>query len=184
MKILLTGFKRYATHDVNPSELLIKELEDKGVKKLVLDVSYAKSVKEFTKTLKTYKPDFIISLGLSPYREEATLEEYAYNEIKSVQPDEDGVLENSGKPLIEGGPKSLHCPIDLSRLQQVLAAQSIASSISIDPGRFVCNTIYYHALASGIPAIFVHLPLLEDCPLKDDLEAVKAIIVYIQGLKK
>jgi pyroglutamyl-peptidase len=184
MKILLTGFKRYATHDVNPSELLINQIEAAGVKKIVFDVSYAKSVEELKKAIRSFKPDFIISLGLSPFREEPTFEEYAYNETKSIQPDEDGVLQNEGKALVEGGPKSLHCPIDLSRLQQVLAAQSISSSISIDPGRFVCNAVYYNALASGIPAVFIHLPLIEDYPLADDLEAIRAVIEYVKGLKK
>jgi len=178
MKILLTGFKRYATHDTNPSEEVLKVLDLPDTKKVVLDVSYADAVKQLKEAIKAYKPDLIISLGLSPYRQEPTMEQYAYNEMRSIQPDETGVLQNEGKELIPGSPKSLHTTTDLARLEQVLAAQGVSASISIDPGRFVCNAVYYNALHSGVPALFIHLPLFKDCPIEDDVEVVKAIVGF------
>ena len=181
MKILLTGFKRYATHDINPSEEVIKAIALPESKKVVLDVSYKNSIAELKKEIKAYKPDVIIAMGLFFYRSEPTMEQYAYNEMRSIQPDETGVLENDGKPLVKEGPASLRTSADLSRIEQVLAAQGVSASISIDPGRFVCNAVYYTALNSGIPAVFVHLPLLKDCPLEDDIAAIEAIAAYFRS---
>lgn len=184
MKILVTGFKRYAKHIDNPSELLLPEIKDKDVVTCLLDVSYDNAKTEFLAAIKKEKPDFILSLGLSPYRQYPTLEEYAYNEMNSIQPDEDGHLLNEPTLIVKDGAKSLKTALDLSSLQQSLAIQSIPVSVSIDPGRFVCNLVYYTGLSSGIPALFIHLPLESDYSLEDSLEAVKATIEYIKLIIK
>lgn len=175
MKILITGFRRFATHDYNPSELLLPLLEEKDTKTLLLDVVYEKAREDLLKAIEKEKPDFILSLGLSPYRSNVTLEQYGYNEINSPQPDEEGIVKQ-GEVIVEGAPRSIRTPIDLGRLQQVLSYEDISTSISADPGRFVCNMVYFLALNSGVPALFAHLPLMDQEPLKEQEEAIKAIL--------
>ena len=182
-KILITGFLPYAGLATNPSEELLKAIKVKGTSTLLLPVSYGEAKKQLEAAIKKEKPDFILSFGLSPYRKEPTLEEFAYNEMKSIQPDETGVRQD-GKEIIPDGEKSRHASLDVSHLCQVLMGESIDVSMSIDPGRFVCNMVYYLDLASGIPALFVHLPLLADLPLKDDVAAAEAIIAYINSSNK
>ena len=69
MKILLVGFKRYSTHENNPSELLISKIQRPDVKGLILDINFEKA-KELPAIIAEEKPDYIITMNLSPYRKD------------------------------------------------------------------------------------------------------------------
>lgn len=176
MKILLVGFKRYSTHENNPSELLISKIQRPDVKGLVLDINFEKA-KELPAIIAEEKPDYIITMNLSPYRKEPTIEEYAYNEIRSVQPDEAGVT-HTGEPIIEGGPRSLNSALDIPSLQNFLASRGVNCSISVDPGLWIDNEVSYLARYTGVPTVTIHLPLLTDYPLEDDLELIEGVFEF------
>lgn len=53
----------------------------------------------------------------------------------------------------------------------------------MDPGRYICNEVYYLDLASGIPSLFVHFPLEETLSLEKDIRAAKLILETISPLK-
>lgn len=179
MKTLLIGFKPYAKHETNPSEEVIKQCKRKGVKGIVLEASYAK-VLELPSIIEAEKPDCIITMNLSPFRSEPALEEYAYNEMLSVQPDEEGVVKK-GEPIDPKGPKSLNSLLDIPSLQRYVSSCGSELAISIDPGRFVCNEASYLARRSGIPSVSMHLPLEKEFPIKEELEVLDHILDFIEG---
>ncbi|HBS02930.1 MAG TPA: hypothetical protein DEA63_03580, partial [Firmicutes bacterium] len=89
MKTLLVGFKKYASHPTNPSEEVLSSfLGKKGIQILLLEANYEKSRKSLEKAIAKDKPSFIFIMNLSPYHSTPTLEQYAYNEMDSIQPDE------------------------------------------------------------------------------------------------
>lgn len=179
MKTLLIGFGPYAGHKENPAEKIVRAVKDKDVKPLVLEVKYNEA-KQVSETIAKERPDFIITLNLSPFRKEPAIEEYAYNEMNSVQPDEEGQI-MLGEAIVEEGPKSLNCPLDIPSIQQFLASKGIAISISIDPGRFVCNEVSYLARLSGIPSLSLHVPLEKDFPISEEVEIIEGLIEYFEA---
>ena len=181
MKTLLVGFKPDAEHDENPAEKAVRAFEGRpDVAVVIFDVSY-KKVLDLTKIIEAEKPDCIITVNLSPFRKEPALEEYAYNEMDSVQHDADGVVKH-GEVIVPDGPKSINCALDIPSVQQFVSAQGNAVAISIDPGRFVCNEASYLARLSGIPSLSMHVPLEKDFPLSEDIELIENFIEYFKAM--
>ena len=179
MKTLLIGFKPYATHTSNPTEEVIKRFSRPNVKGVVLDVSYA-TASRVREIIDKEKPDCIITMNLSPFRSEPALEEYAYNEMNSIQPDEEGVVK-SGEPIVQDGPKSLNSILDIPSMQRYVSSCGSELAISIDPGRFVGNVVSYLARLSGIPSISMHLPLDKDFPIEEDIEVIEHLIDFVES---
>lgn len=179
MKILVVGFEKYATHKTNPSKEVLPLIKEE-VTKLVLPSSFERSKKLFLETLDKEKPDAVMILNLSPFHKEPTLEHYAYNEMDSVQPDEDKVLKTH-EPIIEGGAKSYAASFDLPRMQQVLVSEGTNVSLAVDGGRFFDNEAYYLALSKGIPSIMIHLPEEKNFPLEEDAELIDILVRFIDN---
>lgn len=177
MKTLLVGFKKYAGHDSNPSEKVIESLQGGDIVGCVLDVSFAKA-RKLPEIIEREKPDFIITMNLSPFKKEPTIEEYAYNEIRSEQPDEEGILIKDSTPVDPEGPKSLNSVLDIPSIQQFLSSRGCSISMSIDPGLWICNMVSYLARESKIPSVSLHLPQAKDFPIAEQVEVVENIIEY------
>lgn len=179
MKTLLIGFKPYAKHTTNPSEEVIKKYARAGVKKIVLDATYAAAVSS-QEIIANEKPDCVIVMNLSPFRSEPALEEYAYNEMKSVQPDGAGVIKD-GEAIVKGGPKSLNSLLDIPSMQRYVSSNGSELAISIDPGRFFGNAVSYLARLAKVPSIFIHLPLEEEFSIEEDIEVLGHLIDFVEA---
>ena len=179
MKTLVVGFKKYAGHTSNPAEKVLGLLKDPTIVTMALDVSYEKA-RAINEAIANEKPDFVITMNLSPFRTEPAIEEYTYNEMNSIQPDEDGEM-MMGEEIVEGGPKSYDCSFDIPSIQQYLSANGLSLAVSIDPGRFVCNEVSYLANHSGVPTISLHIPLEKDFPLKEVAEIIENLVAYYQA---
>ena len=154
MNILVTGFKPWSTHGLNPSETATNFAANLGFSAHVFPVSYKVIDEAFLE--KTF--DAVLLFGLAAKREEISLERYAYNEFDKALLDVDGIGPN--RDIIEpSAPKSLETSLPIMALSDMLLSQGIANHISVDPGRYLCNDAYFHALRryQG-KALFVHLP--------------------------
>lgn len=146
-RILLTGFKPFLDNATNPSGLLSQALG--GV---VLDVSY-QAVDCFLESVDFPSFDFVLCLGLHAGITRPQIERRAYNEKTRKHPDADGVIPEDTR-IEKDGPETRETRIDVDALCQVLPYAR-----SEDPGRYLCNYIYYKALGkTGGRALFVHLP--------------------------
>jgi pyroglutamyl-peptidase len=180
MKILLTGFGSFLSHRENPSEEVANALKSKVEAVSILPVSYALVLENQRKLVKKVQPDFILSLGLASSRRYISLEENAFNEMNALHPDNDGVVK-TGEAILPGQAASLKTKVNLSALKEELQPSGITLEISTDPGRYLCNEIYYLDLASGIPSLFVHFPALEVSSKEKDLLATEKIIAYLRA---
>lgn len=171
-KIILTGFGVFASNRVNPTEIIVNTLSrDEGISSHILPVVYdrcADMVEE--RDGKIY-----LHLGLASSRDVITVEEYAYNEKRASVADNNGIL-FSGAKISTEGPDTLMTPFDAGRIVKALKERGTECRISHDPGRYVCNNIYYHSLIRGRRALFVHLPPFEKLAEEKALEAVRTII--------
>ncbi len=118
-------------------------------------------------------------MGLASSRKTITIERYAYNEKKASIPDNKGINGNSEK-IAQDGDDRLETTLDINRLIELLKTEGIEVRLSEDPGRYICNNLYYHALMSKKEALFVHLPSLENMTLEKEKKAINIIINVLQ----
>ena len=177
MNILVTGFKPWSTHGLNPSETAANFALKLGFSAHVFPVSYKAIDEAFPE--KTF--DAVLLFGLAAKREEISLERYAYNEFDKALLDVDGFGPN--RDAIEpSAPKSLETSLPIETLSDALLSQGIANHISGDPGRYLCNGAYYHALRRyQSKALFVHLPALGENFDQSRLE--QAVLTLTEALK-
>ena len=176
-KIALTGFTVFSNHTVNPTEILVKKFQSiNDINAQVVPVSYVES----SRVARTIEGKVLLMMGLAAGRKEISLERYAWNESKASIPDCDGILCNGGK-INKEGDERLETNIDIAEIERRLIDEGIPTKISTDPGRYVCNNIYYTALSSSNrPSLFVHFPLLADMDEEKQEKALGVIISYLR----
>ena len=178
-KIALTGFTVFGSHSENPTSILAEKLgKEENVNSRVLPVSFSRAPSEAM----ALEGKALLMTGLAAGRKEITLERFAYNEKKASIPDNDGETGEGGK-LKEGGKERLETTVDLDALLSLLVKNEIPASISTDPGRYVCNALYYSALLDGgRPSLFVHFPSLPDMSLETEERALRIILDYLSSI--
>jgi pyroglutamyl-peptidase len=184
-KLLLTSFQTWLPHQKSNSsdDLLGKLAQLDGfsasltfLRQLPVDVSQASS--RVIAKIEELQPDGIICCGMAERRSNLTVESCAtcrdaltqirfYNYCLSLcKPLGLKGAEAFLQPLfgINEQPNSIliNSSVDLEKL----LAATVATEISHDAGKFVCEGLYYEVLKylrqrnSNIPCIFVHVPVL------------------------
>ena len=180
MKILLTGFVAFNNDTINPSEEILKNID---IDKVLLPVSYNKVEKILDDAINKYQPDFVLSLGYASSRKEISIEKYAYNEKNAKIKDNDGILCNGIR--IKDDVDKIETNIEIDKILNHLEEYHIYQSE--DPGRFICNEVYYLSLLKmNRNALFIHIPPIKE--MKEDgkdlsflISAIKEVIKYING---
>ena len=176
-KTVVTGFGAFGSNSSNPTEKVVGILEKKeDIETYVLPVVYDRCYSAVRNT----DASVFLHLGLAASRTEITVERYAFNEKKASVPDNDGVV-YSGDEIIPGSPSVLETPFDTERITAALNSSGIRASVSADPGRYVCNCVYYNSLAIKRKAVFIHLPPEENLPVDKAIEAVERIISELRA---
>lgn len=170
-RVLLTGFEPFpadSTRD-NSSEYAVTRfdptsLSGVSVMPLVLPVEFDSAANLLASTISSCKPDIIVGFGQG--RSIVDLERIAYNRKDSATfsggiPDNRGVVEE-GSRIIDGGEDELWTGLPVEVIRQRLDADGISVGFSDDPGRYVCNNLFYRLMTEvkGTKRVagFVHLP--------------------------
>jgi pyroglutamyl-peptidase len=170
-RVLLTGFEPFpadATGD-NVSEHAVTRFDATALAgvsamALVLPVEFDSAANMMARVLSACAPDVVIGFGQG--RSIVDLERVAYNRKDSATfsggiPDNRGVVEE-GTRVVEGGPDELHTGLPVEVIRQQLEADGIAVGFSDDPGRYVCNNLFYRLMSesqgTSRVAGFIHLP--------------------------
>ena len=159
--IALTGFSLFGSHTTNPTAYLVDKFSSLPyVEGRVLPVSYGKSAEAIKET----KGKVLVMTGLADGRKEIT------------------VLEEGGK-ILENGEERLETEVDVEAIVSKLKIEGIEASLSLDPGRYVCNNVYYTALATlPIPSLFVHFPSWKDMDREKEERALEIILDYLKNV--
>lgn len=182
VKILLTGFEPFGDLEVNPSQVILEKIADRQtlcntheINTLILPVSFDSAGSKIKNTIQEFKPDVILSLGLSETSDSITLERKAINLKQNVE------LQNTRNE----GPKLilLGCPIvykstlPLDGMYRSLKNRNIPVTLSNSAGRYVCNYVFYLAshqiklLEKNGKAGFIHVPLMSEQILESNSNA-------------
>lgn len=170
-RVLLTGFEPFPADSIrdNSSEHAVTgfaadPVEAISVMTMVLPVEFDTAPAMLREAIGRCEPDVVIGFGQG--RSEVDLETTAYNlkdssAIAGGVPDNRGLI-GEGSAIVDDGPAELASGLPLALIEQDLTAAGIAVAMSDDPGRYVCNDLFYELMtaARGRPTVagFVHLP--------------------------
>lgn len=151
-KVLISAFKPFYKANNNYSEEVLRyiQFDDIELTKIILDVVYDECFIELEKKdLSQF--DLIVALGEARSRNELTIEKKAYNISSCSIVDNKGVLKKDEK-IIDNLPNELETSINLEKIKEY-------ATISYDPGKFVCNNLYFHLLNyDSKKCVFIHIP--------------------------
>lgn len=179
-RVLLSGFEPFpadSTRDNSSKEAVEAyasgELpDDVALMRVVLPVEYDAAPALLAELVDRCQPDMVVGFGQG--RSAVDVETIAYNRKDTASvaggvPDNRGVV-YGGDPIVEGGPAERQTGLPVDAVLGGLEALGINAGPSTDPGRYVCNNLFYTIMdvledRAGITGGFVHLPRI---PSVDD----------------
>ena len=188
--VLITGFSRFEGCEINPTECIVKALEKDGFHiDDTLDINYSicevstNAVSELHSKYKDY--DIYIHLGVNVRGEKLQIERYAYNNMTFRVKDESG--KQYDKELIQTDQEfDKQCATEFNMVtlhdEFVTKKPDVPVYISDDPGRFLCNYIYYTSLQYTNKALFIHIPPFDDNEMwceSNQIDNIKLILTII-----
>jgi pyroglutamyl-peptidase len=168
LKVLATGFQPFpadAAHD-NISRVALaavrpEKLAGVQLMRVTLPVEFDRAAAEVVSVIERCQPDVVVSFGQGT--DEIHLEETAYN-LQDTSDAPGGVPDNRGfvalaRPIAVQGEAQRAGRLPLDAVAAALSAYGEPARLSDDPGRYVCNNVFYAELgATDRPAGFIHLP--------------------------
>ncbi len=169
MKILLTGFVPFGDVVVNPSQLIVEKIVERGrfseLCTEILPVEFATAGDHLRRVMRDFEPEAVVCLGVAENRAVISLERVAINLDDARMPDNVG---NSvkGRKIVESGPVGYWSTLPLEAMEHALKAREIPVEFSNYAGAYLCNHVFFAARhemeVSGkqIPCGFIHVPAL------------------------
>ena len=177
MKILVTGFEPFNGRDINPSQLILEQLEaPEGVAliKKLLPVEFKATTTILKAALKEHQPDVVISLGQAGNRPEISVERVAINLDNCRSSNGQKVLpDNAGDApvdqlIVEGAPEAYFSNLPIWDMINAMQDAGVSTAVSYTAGTYVCNHVMYtvlHEAATNYPKMkagFIHVPFLPE----------------------
>lgn len=182
-KILVSGFKPFAGHTVNPTETLMEGLNKTSIKNveiktIVLPVSYAKAFKALEAKVLEFDPDIILATGLAADRSQISLERIAINCESSSLADNDGEIAADRK-IEQGAVDGIFTTLPIYEIFNAIQKLKIPIHISNSAGTYVCNSLMYKILkrfSATKTCGFIHIPPEKSLNSEQALRAIKTAI--------
>ena len=168
--LLLTGFEPFGGDDFNPSGTIARSLHGSClpdgvfIHGVTLPVSGPEAWSKLSRVIRQVRPHWIIATGVSG-RAEVSLESTAWNEDDFRIPDLAG-RQPIRLSILARGPAQMETGIDLTAWLTADCSLRLPIRRSSDPGRYVCNHLYYRLLhltrqtahCAYRRTLFLHLP--------------------------
>lgn len=189
-RVLVTGFVPFpaGSRNVNSSALAVESYDaaavpEAGVMRLVLPVEFESAAGIVRDVVERCRPDVVVGFGQGRWA--VDLETTAYNrrdtsEVAGGVPDNRGVIFD-GAPIVPEAPAELATRLPVDVIETALVARGVDAGPSEDPGRYVCNDLFYSTLASTtdeVRAGFVHLPRIFR-PTEDDVTMLQTVVAEV-----
>ncbi|NBI28689.1 pyroglutamyl-peptidase I [Chengkuizengella marina] len=197
-KILLTGFVPFLNYSINPTEHIVKQLNEQTIGNYevcgrVLPVDFEKSGKQIIKHFEETEPDVVLSLGLAAGNVKITPERIAIN-------CNDGEADNRGSQkqdqrIVSDGPDGLFSTLPIRKLVNGLTDANLPAAISNTAGTYLCNHVMYTMLhqvkkeGKATRSGFVHIPASHELailnpklPSWSEQDLLRAVTVIIELL--
>jgi pyroglutamyl-peptidase len=168
--VLVTGFGPFPGAPENPTQALVVALRDRmcgapgcELHTAVLPTRYDAAREAALRLHRRCKPDIAIHFGFSLKAKGFTLEQVAENRLKRGRLDAGGA--RPSRELIRAaGPLAYASTLPLAAIRAALERRGLPVTLSEDAGAYVCNLVFYAAMArQGLAmAGFVHIPLVAE----------------------
>lgn len=187
MKILVTAFGPFDGRSENASSLALRELKIAfpKIRSRILPVDSVIAPARIKQALRVIRPDALILLGEAAGSKTIRLETTAWNELNFKIPDIAG-RQPEGRAIFPESPAILSATLPLKKLQARLESNGHEAVLSNNPGRYLCNQVFYASLKwindHAIPCRtgFIHLPLAQDYPTDRVADALGHIIQALE----
>merc|ERR1712071_182128 len=168
--VIVTGFGPFGNHGVNASMEAVKllstlEIEKELNIKLItqeIPVEYDYVKNSIPKMWELHRPKLVVHVGVSGKTSELNVEQQAFND-GYVHVDISGCTPY-GNICSAGCENVLQSGIDMNQVCQTINDSScgVASSVSYDPGRYLCDFTYFSSLRIDRKrSAFIHVPCLD-----------------------
>lgn len=183
MKLLVTAFGPFGGRELNASSLALAGLRKTfpGIHTRILPVDAVIAPSRLKQAIRKIRPDALLMLGEAGGSTEIRLETTAWNELDFRIPDIAG-RQYTARPIRRDAPVSLPSTLPLTEIHERLASLGHTVTISADPGRYLCNQIFFHAMNHlaqsniAIPAGFIHLPQEQGLPTERSVRALREVL--------
>src|SRR6266480_6538047 len=191
--ILVTAFEPYDGSPLNSSELVLKKLpgDINGVnlRKLILACDSLRTPPYITELASNPYINMVIILGEDRRYSLPTMERLAYNWMQYDVPDNQG-QQPMNRKIVAQGPELLETSIDVTAIRLALASKGTWVNVSEDPGRHLCNHVYFKVRyqTDPKPVLLLHLPRLPEqqaypnMSLADSRSATFGILEFLSSL--
>jgi pyroglutamyl-peptidase len=184
--VLVTAFGPFDGRHENASSLALDLLKGivPEIRTRVLPVDSVLAPARLKRALAQIRPRALVMLGEAAGSHTIRLESTAWNEMDFRIPDLAGRQPRS-RPIRREGAAHLKSTLPLTLLEDRLRQTSHDVAISDDPGRYLCNQVFFIARdwidrhGANCQAGFVHLPLATDYPTE---RAVRALVSVLDVL--
>lgn len=207
MKILVTGFEPFNGRDINPSQLIIEQLEAPDgvtlIKKL-LPVEFKATTKILRETLKEQQPDIVLSLGQAGNRPEISVERVAINLDNCRSSNGQKIIaDNAGdmpvdELIVAGAPQAYFSNFPIWDMVKAIQDAGVDAAVSYSAGTYVCNHVMYtvlHEITTNYPdtkAGFIHVPFLPEqnsvtgytMELSDMVKGIQTCLKAVSSFRK
>ncbi len=200
MKILVTGFEPFGGSTINPSEQVVRLLQDILFSNIelvikVLPVERIRAGQVLIEAVEETQPQAVVSLGEASGRAVISVERIAVNLMDYRIPDNQG-NKVADLPVVVGGPAAYFATLPVRKIFERVTLAGVPAELSLSAGSFLCNQVMYEALhytaeqGRSIKAGFIHLPSLPEQALRSakpipsmGIEtALKGVIAALQAV--
>ncbi|WP_308989887.1 hypothetical protein [Roseibacillus persicicus] len=176
--ILMTGFLPFRGRSENGSQLIAEsfreeKIDGEAVEVEILPVLWHGHQERLQSAVKRCRPDLILSLGEGS-ADWSRFERLAVNE--AAGPDEEGRPPLSLK-LDPEGPEERRSSFPFHPSDFPQSRWPIRESE--DAGLYLCNATFFHSLGTGIPSVFLHLPILGENEKGEYLEELRQLVATV-----
>lgn len=189
MTLLVTGFEPFGGDARNPSgEAALRlhgaRIGGHRVHGCVLPCVFADAPAALAAAVARTRPSLLLCLGLAASRRGFHLERVAINLIDARIAD-NACAQPVDVPVHAPGPPAAFTTLPVKAMAAALQAAGFAAEVSHTAGTFVCNQVFYAALACGVPrAGFLHTggDLDADAVAAGTRVALAAALAQVQDL--
>lgn len=177
MKILVTAFEPFNGRDINPSQLILEQLNAPAEVELIkalLPVEFNATTEIMKALLKENQPDVVISIGQAGNRPEISVERVAINldncrssNGQKEMPDNAGDMPVD-TPIVVGAPDAYFSNLPVWEMVEKMQEAGVPAAVSYTAGTYVCNHVMYivlHEVDTKYPKMkagFIHVPFLPE----------------------
>ncbi|MHB8448989.1 MAG: pyroglutamyl-peptidase I [Mycobacteriales bacterium] len=156
-RVVVTGFDAFGSLVLNPAEAVARDVAAGNHPVYILPTSYSAAEEMVQTIIRKERPDALLMFGYAKDVPLLRLERYARNVNLSRAADNDGLIFHGS--IAAHGPRIRATSFDVDQIAGDLNRQGMSITISEDAGGYVCNHVYYVALATirRSLALFVHV---------------------------